>query len=75
MKEAKDVAREELSFCLDLWAKKGSCSFGGKTSCDQCGAPYLLYKLCTGHALHGNEKRLTREEWKDLEQKIFTEKR
>lgn len=74
MKDAKDVAREELSFCLDLWEKKGSCSFGGGTSCANCGAPYLLYKLCTGHVLHGEMKRLSLEDWLKLEQKLGEER-
>jgi len=70
MKDAKEVAKEELSFCLDLWAKAGSCSFGGKTNCEACGAPYLLYKLCTGKVLHGEMKRLCLEDWVQLEKQI-----
>ncbi len=70
MKDAKDVAREELSFCLDLWARKKSCSFGGGTTCTECGAPYLLYKICTGNVLHGEMKRLSLDEWVHLEQKL-----
>ena len=70
MKDVKDVAKDELSFCLDLWAKKGSCSFGGGTQCYQCGTPYLLYKLSTGQVLHGEMNRLTREDWVLLEQKL-----
>lgn len=73
MKDVKDVAKEELSFCLDLWKKKGSCSFSGGATCDTCGAPYLLYKLCTGHVLHGDIKRLSLQEWEKLDQKLSEE--
>jgi hypothetical protein len=70
MKDTKDIAREELSFCLDLWAKRGSCSFGGGTTCDACGAPYLLYKLSTGQVLHGEMDRLSHEDWVKIEQQL-----
>ena len=57
---------EELNFCLEHWEKQGNCEFGGYTKCEQCAAPYLLYKLITGTALHGKGmKRLTLEEWKE----------
>ena len=60
----KDKLLEELKFCLELWGKQGYCEFGGNTKCEQCGTPYLLYKLITGKALHGNMNRLTLEDWK-----------
>ena len=57
---------KELNFCLGLWGKQGYCEFGGYTKCEQCAAPYLVYKMITGKALHGKEmKRLTLEEWKE----------
>lgn len=55
---------EELEFCLKLWEKQGYCEFGGYTKCEQCAAPYLLYKLITGKVLHGKMKRLSLNEWK-----------
>jgi len=64
MKDAKDCAREELLFCLDLWNKRGACSFGKETKCQNCGAPYLLYKICTGEVIH--ERRLSYDDWKAL---------
>ena len=57
---------KELDFCLGLWEKQGYCEFGGYTKCEQCAAPYLLYKLITGEALHEKGmKRLTLEDWKE----------
>jgi len=67
MKDHKDDALAELLFCLELWEKGGSCSFGKKTHCSECGAPYVLYKICTKQldsSMH--EKRLSCEEWKKL---------
>jgi len=64
MKNVKDVAQEELLFCVDLWEKKGSCVFGNNNSCEQCAAPYILYKMCTGKVIH--DKRLSKTEWKNL---------
>lgn len=59
--------KEELNFCLKLWEKQGYCNFGGKTKCEECAVPYLLYKLITGEVLHNKTmKRLTLEEWKKL---------
>jgi hypothetical protein len=58
---------DELNFCLNLWEKQGCCGFGGETECEKCGAPYLLYKMITGKALHGAEmKRLKLADWKKL---------
>jgi hypothetical protein len=58
---------EELNFCLELWEKQGYCGFGGKTECDKCGTPYLLYKMITGTALHDSEmERLKLSDWKKL---------
>ncbi len=55
----------ELKFCLSLWEKQGYCSFGGHNKCEQCAAPYLIYKLITGQALHGdNFQRLDIKDWK-----------
>jgi len=56
---------EELNLCLELWEKQKHCEFGGCTKCEECGVPYLLYKLITGTVLDGKGmKRLTLEEWK-----------
>lgn len=55
---------KELEFCLGLWEKQGYCEFGGYTKCEQCAAPYLLYKLTTGKVLHGKMERLTLDAWK-----------
>jgi len=71
MKDPKDVAKEELLFCMDLWDKKGSCLFGNETSCEQCAAPYILYKICTGKVLH--DKRPSKSEWKTLIHNLKTD--
>jgi hypothetical protein len=55
---------EELEFCIKLWEKQGYCGFGGHTKCEQCAAPYILWKLSTGEILHGKMTRLTLEDWK-----------
>jgi len=55
---------EELEFCLEHWEKNGYCTFGKKTNCADCGAPYLLLKMITGEVLHGDMERLGLEEWK-----------
>jgi hypothetical protein len=55
---------EELKFCLKLWEKQGFCEFGGKTKCEQCAVPYLLWKLITGEILHKKQGRLTLNDWK-----------
>ena len=60
----KERLVEDLKFCLGLWEKQGHCRFGGRTNCEQCGVPYLLYKLITGEVLHGDMERLTLEDWK-----------
>ena len=58
---------EELKFCLELWKKQGHCGFGGKTECGKCAAPYLLYKMITGKALHDSEmERLKLSDWREL---------
>ena len=62
----KESLKEELEFCLSLWEKQGFCKFGGQTKCEQCGTPYILYKLLTGKALHGDIRRLSLDEWKLL---------
>lgn len=65
MKKEGEKLIEELEFCLEHWKKQGYCEFGGYTKCEQCAAPYLLYKLITKDVLHGKEtKRLTLEDWK-----------
>jgi hypothetical protein len=61
----KEIYNHELEFCLSLWEKQGHCGFGGQTNCEQCAAPYLLWKLSTGEVLHGDMKRLTLADWKD----------
>lgn len=66
----KKALREELNFCLKLWKEQGYCEFGGHTECEQCAAPYLLWKLLTGEVLHGKMKRLTREDWKKRLERI-----
>lgn len=64
----KQKLKKELKFCLQLWQNKGYCHFGGYTKCEQCAAPYLLYKLITGKVLHGKKiKRLSLQNWLDLE--------
>ena len=61
------MIKDEFAFCLDLWKKKGFCTFDGKTHCEQCAVPYLLYKMITGKVLHGKEmKRLSLKEWESL---------
>jgi hypothetical protein len=61
------MIKEELTFCLGLWKKQGFCTFGGKTHCEQCATPYLLYKMMTGKVLHGEKtKRLSLEEWESI---------
>jgi len=55
----------ELDFCIDLWEKQGYCEFGEYTKCENCGAPYILYKMITGKALHGDIKRLNLGDWKE----------
>ncbi|MFA5755021.1 MAG: hypothetical protein WC909_01485 [Candidatus Paceibacterota bacterium] len=63
--------KEELNFCLKLWEKQGYCNFGGKTKCEECAVPYLLYKLITGEVLHDEKmKRLALEDWKKLTEEI-----
>ncbi|MFA5072068.1 MAG: hypothetical protein WC511_07010 [Candidatus Pacearchaeota archaeon] len=63
---------DELKFCLELWGKQGYCNFGGKTECEKCGTPYLLYKMATGKVLHDSEmKRLTLSDWKKLVENIL----
>ncbi len=62
---------EELKLCLKIWKKHGHCSFGGNTNCEECGAPYLMYKIITGNALHGEEmKRLVLSDWINLVEEI-----
>lgn len=55
---------EELEFCVNLWEKQGYCTFGGHTTCQECGAPYLLLKQINGEILHGKMTRLTLYDWK-----------
>jgi hypothetical protein len=43
---------------------QGHCGFGGQTKCEECAAPYLLWKLSTGEVLHGKMQRLTLDDWK-----------
>jgi len=58
---------EEIKFCLELWEKQGYCNFGGKTECDNCGVPYLLYKMITNKVIHDSEmERLKLSDWKKL---------
>jgi len=71
MKDPKDIAQEELVFCMDLWDKKGSCLFGCETNCEQCAAPYILYKMCTGEVIH--DRRLSKSEWKSLISNLNTD--
>ncbi len=71
VKNPKDVAQKELLFCMDLWEKKGSCLFGNETRCEQCAAPYILYKMCTGKVIH--DKRLSKDEWKSLVNSLDTD--
>lgn len=61
---------EELEFCLKMWGEKEGCKFGGGTKCGQCGAPYLLYKLITGQALHEDMERLSLEDWREKLNKL-----
>ena len=56
---------KELEFCLELWEKQGCCSFGGKTECKNCAAPYLLLKMINKGVLHGKMKRLSLQDWKN----------
>lgn len=60
-----NILKKELNFCLKLWEEQGGCTFGGGNRCEQCAAPYLLWKLLRGEALHGEMVRLTLEEWKE----------
>lgn len=68
MKNSKYL--EELNFCITLWEKEEGCTFGGKTECKKCAAPYLLLKLATGEVLHGKMKRFTLKDWKEKISKI-----
>jgi hypothetical protein len=61
----KDKLVKEIEFCLKLWEEQGHCTFGGHTDCEECAAPYLIYKLITGEALHGDMKRLTLDDWRE----------
>ena len=62
----KEALTDELKFCLKLWEEKGGCEFGGSTKCEQCGTPYLLWKLISSEILHGKDmKRLTLNDWKE----------
>jgi hypothetical protein len=65
----KEKLSDELKFCLELWQKQGHCTFGGRTDCEQCAVPYLLYKLITGNVLHGDMDRLTLDDWEKLAEK------
>jgi len=69
----KEKYLEELKFCLDHWEKQGGCSFGGKTKCEECAAPYLLLKLLSGKILHGDMKRLSLKDWKNKIKEIETQ--
>ena len=63
----QEKLKEELKFCLTLWEEQGHCNFGGKTKCEKCASPYLLYKLISNNVLHDkNMKRLALEDWKKL---------
>ena len=58
--------KEELNFCLKLWEEQGYCEFGKKTYCEQCAAPYVLWKMISGEVIHGPDvERLTLEQWKE----------
>lgn len=60
---SKEKYNKELEFCLNLWETKGGCTFGGRTRCEGCGAPYLLWKLLTGEVVHGDIERLSLKDW------------
>ncbi|NPE27038.1 hypothetical protein HNV12_03485 [Methanococcoides sp. SA1] len=60
----KEKYKQELKFCINLWETEGHCTFGNKTKCEQCAAPYILLKFITGEVLHGDIKRLSLEDWK-----------
>ena len=62
---------KELEFCLKLWEEQGHCSFGGHTNCEECAAPYLIYKLITGEALHGDMERLKLDDWSEILDKLI----
>jgi hypothetical protein len=63
--------KKEIKFCLELWEKQGYCNFGGKTECEKCATPYLLFKLLSGELLHDeNMKRLNLNDWKKKIEKL-----
>ncbi len=59
----KDQVFEEISFCLKLWEKQGWCSFGNGTTCEQCSALSVLWKLYSGEVLDG--QKLGLDDWKE----------
>ncbi len=64
MHRCKRQLKAELDFCMKLWEEQGHCTFGEKTQCSQCAAPYVLWKLLTGEVIHGDQiPRLTLEQW------------
>ncbi|MGV8168518.1 MAG: hypothetical protein ACP5N3_00510 [Candidatus Nanoarchaeia archaeon] len=69
-KSHKQELMHELEFCIMHWEERGGCTFGGKTRCEECAAPYLTLKLINGEILHGDMKRLTLQDWKEKLEEI-----
>ncbi len=64
----KERLLKELVLCLNIWEKRGYCEFGGMTKCEDCGVPYVMWKLITGQVLDKDKvnKRLALNDWKRL---------
>ena len=60
----KHDPKEEINICLKIWEEKGGCTFGGKTKCEECAAPYVLLKMINGELLHGDIQRLSLDDWR-----------
>lgn len=54
---------KELEFCLQHRETKWSCTFWWWTKCEQCGAPYLLWKFISREILHWDINRLSLHDW------------
>ncbi len=66
----KEYLIEELEFCLKKWEEDGYCDFGGKRECEDCGSPYLTYKMITGKDA---EEEIGLKEWKEKLKEIKKE--
>ena len=62
--QMKKIPISELILCIDHMKKSGGCQFGAGKICDQCGTPYLLWKMISGELLCGEELKATNWEQK-----------